>query len=191
MPKKPQDPPKVYDVSEDSTHHTTPIAPPVPKKKPYYKPETPDKVQPLRPRGIIRPKSKLESLYWKVSILQFVILSLAFWSTVVRTYDPYSVTFWSGFDKMYVVTAIYGTITSFTNVVIGGMVKYFNKEIDSEQEQRNQQQNHADAFKQKYEAIKDESDKKDKRITSLEAQLLSTTLKLQNIVEDQIQKNSS
>ncbi len=168
----------------------SPPIPPVPKKK-KAKPILEKTVEEIKNPLIKLRSSKLEDLYWRVSWLQFVVLAISFWTVVISSYDPVLAdmgSFGDGFDKIKIIAAISGTLTSFTNVVLGGMIKQFNKQIDLKQEERDKEKESADKNRRKMEVSEVEGKKKDKRILSLETQLLQLSLKMQQFAEHQIKE---
>lgn len=145
------------------------------------------KEKPPKKKKVFRIGSDLEGLYWKVSILQFFVLTISFWAVVISSYDPDVIgNFWAGFDKLKVIFAISGTLTSFSNVVLGGMIKAFNKQIDFSKDTQDKEREISDNFRRGMNVAEDDNKRKDKRIMDLESQLLNLSLKMQKIGESQL-----
>ena len=179
---KPVDPPKLQEKNSTPPPLTSPLhIPPVPKRE---KSEAKEKT---KKKKIFRIGSDLEGLYWKVSILQFFVLTISFWAVVISSYDPDVIgSFWAGFDKLKVIFAISGTLTSFSNVVLGGMIKQFNKQIDFSKDEQDKEREISDNFRRGMNVAEEDNKRKDKRIMDLEGQMLNLSLKLQKIGEQQL-----
>ena len=68
----------------------------------------------------------LEALYWKICWLQFLIIALGFWVQVLSSvqFNPLAV------DPASVSVAVQGTMLAFSNVLLGGMIKFFNHVLE-------------------------------------------------------------
>lgn len=177
-----------YSVTPDSI----PI-PPVPKRKQssmsLQKNEDEENLKLEKKRKPLFLGTDLASLYWKLAWLQFIAISIGYWTMLIKTYDLNAPSFWKGFSPDSFLDALYGTFTAFSNVVIGAIMKLYNKQIDEKQQIEDQSKHDAEKLRKEKDVFIDLNKKQEKRILDLESQILNMSMKMQKYAEDQIKKN--
>lgn len=167
-----------------------PSIPPIPKLQ--KKKEDENELQIPKTKKRMKPlflSNDLASLYWKLAWLQFIAISISYWATLIKGYslDNASVNgFWAGFSAEEFIDCIYGTITAFSNVVVGAIMKLYNKRIDEKQRVEDETRSKAEKERRTREVIEDDNKRKNKRILDLESQLLNLSMKMQKIAQDQL-----